>query len=72
MTSPDRWPTGGYYDRQATAQTTVAPPGEVAHRSAQMVTYIIVVITCMAVLITLGYGWYVYYQFIHAVHQLGN
>lgn len=65
-----------YYDRQATAQTTIAPTGDVVRHAVQTATHIIVMITCVAVLITLGLGWHEYFQLAAAVQnmtqQLGN
>lgn len=81
-------PTGGgyhYYADEATAGTTIPPSenlllptapvestGETTRKAMQMVTYIVVIITCMAVLITLGFAWHTYFQISAALDNLQN
>lgn len=69
----DKYPTGGYYDRQATAQVTVPPSdGAVFRQSMTLVTQIVVIITCLAVLVTLAEAWHTYFAVRDAMADLGN
>lgn len=80
----DKYPTGSYYDRQATAQVTVPPSqslqlptdppsdGAVFRQSMTLVTQIVVIITCLAVLVTLAEAWHTYFAVRDAMADLGN
>lgn len=35
-----------------------------------IVTYVFVMVTCFAILLTLGFAWYEYMRIIAAIHQL--
>jgi hypothetical protein len=66
----NRYPNGRYYDRQATAATTIPPTtAEVVRQAFQTATYVVVIVTCLAVLVSLAYGWYEYSQVVDTINN---
>lgn len=74
----DKHPTGGYYDRQVTASTSVAPAATVksteqtVRDALTVATQVMINVTCLAVLISLAYGWYEWHQILAALADFGQ